>query len=96
MRDYFLIAALALVAVSASPAQTSTGGSYAITRHTVDSGGGESSGGEYRLAGTAGQAESGQVSTGGSFALRSGFWASGEITPPTGAIFRNGFESSSN
>ena len=48
---------------------------YEIDWHTVDGGGQmSSSGGDFELSGTIGQADAGQM-TGGDFALRGGFWA---------------------
>ena len=41
---------------------------------TVDTGGGTSSGGNYALSGTAGQADASEPLTGGQFAVRGGFW----------------------
>lgn len=49
---------------------------FAIPRFTADSGGGGSTGGAFRLGGTAGQADAGRL-TGASFALAGGFWAGG-------------------
>lgn len=92
MRLFFLCLILVVAVNPGVPAQTSSGGAYSITRHTVDAGGGRSSGGAFVLAGTSGQTESGQVSSGGAYALRSGFWSGGEITPPTGVVFRDSFE----
>jgi len=43
----------------------------------VDSGGGESAGGGYALAGTAGQADAGALS-GGGYTLVGGFWPGAE------------------
>ena len=40
---------------------------------TADGGGGESSGGDYTLHGTAGQCDAGTM-TGGTYALSGGFW----------------------
>lgn len=48
----------------------------AISRFTVDGGGGASSGGAFALSGTAGQPDAG-VHTGGAFALSGGFWFGG-------------------
>jgi len=48
-------------------------GSYDLSWHTVDGGGGESSGGTYTLHGTAGQPDAGTLS-GGTYSLSGGFW----------------------
>jgi hypothetical protein len=60
-----------LLCVSLASAQ----GGYGISWWTVDGGGTTySSGGDYRLAGTVGQADAG-VLMGGPYALSGGFWA---------------------
>lgn len=50
---------------------------YELPWFTVDGGGGESTGGGYTLAGTAGQADAGALS-GGGYTLVGGFWPSAE------------------
>lgn len=47
---------------------------YDVNWHTADGGGGVSTGGTYRLGGTAGQPEAG-VMSGGSYRIQGGFWA---------------------
>jgi len=47
--------------------------SYDLSWHTVDGGGGASSGGEFMLYGTAGQPDAGSLS-GGAYVLTGGFW----------------------
>ncbi len=54
------------VAVHAQP--------YVLDWHTLDGGGGTSTGGAYALAGTLGQPDAGTM-TGGSFTLQGGFWS---------------------
>lgn len=48
--------------------------SYSIDWHTIDGGGGTSTGGVYQVSGTIGQADVGTMS-GGPFSLTGGFWA---------------------
>ena len=48
--------------------------SVSIPWHTIDGGGGTSTGGEYGVSGTIGQPDAG-VMSGGSFTLAGGFWA---------------------
>jgi hypothetical protein len=57
---------------------------YDLSWWTVDGGGGVRSGGDYALAGTAGQPDAHVALSGGGYALFSGFWAggSGGIQPP--------------
>ncbi len=59
------------------------GDGYDLTWWTVDGGGDTVSGGAYTLMGTAGQPEPGPVVTGGDYALFSGFWPGGGISPPS-------------
>ncbi len=59
---------------------------YSIDWHTIDGGGGVSSGGGYSVAGTIGQPDAGTM-TGGNWTLAGGFWGTGgggdqEIPPP--------------
>ena len=50
-----------------------TGDEFDLSWHTVDGGGGTSSGGDFVLRGTIGQHDAGDLS-GGDFTLRGGFW----------------------
>jgi len=50
------------------------GQSYSIDWHTIDGGGGTSTGGVYSVSGTIGQPEAGTMS-GGNYTLDGGFWA---------------------
>ncbi len=49
--------------------------SYSIPWHTLDGGGGTSTGGVYSVSGTIGQPDAGGPMTGGPFTLTGGFWA---------------------
>lgn len=71
--------------------------------HTVDGGGGESSGGRFSIRGTIGQPDADEVSMcspdGGSgcvqprFEVTGGFWVpGGAVAPGHDALFRDGFE----
>src|SRR5262245_26125100 len=87
MRAPFLPGLLAL-ALAASPAHAQSGGSYAINWSNLSAGGAMfSSGGNYRLGGTLGQADRGTMS-GGVYDVMAGFWTpKGTLTvdapPPT-------------
>ena len=63
--------ALALLAGTLSAAPS---GTFSIDWWTVDGGGGASSGGDFTLSGTAGQADAGTLA-GGGLSLQGGFWA---------------------
>jgi hypothetical protein len=66
---------------------------YAIDWFTLDGGGGTSSGGNYTLSGTIGQADAGVI-TGGSYSLIGGFWgvavAIQEVGAPLLTVTRSG------
>lgn len=62
------IAALLALVASVTQAQN-----YSIDWHTVDGGGGVSTGGVYSVSGTIGQPDAGRMS-GGNFVLEGGFW----------------------
>lgn len=71
----FLATCCLLLAASTVLAQS--GGGYDLSWSTVDSGGYTSSiGGDYSLAGTAGQVDAGLMS-GGTYTLAGGFWPGG-------------------
>ena len=79
-RKIFLIAfaLLLLIALttsqSISSASAQSGGGYDLTWNSIDGGGGMfSTGGNYSLGGTIGQADAGTMS-GGNYSLIGGFW----------------------
>lgn len=49
--------------------------SYAIDWHTIDGGGGTSTGGVYSVSGTIGQPDAGGPMTNGQYSVTGGFWA---------------------
>ncbi len=51
---------------------------YNISWHTIDGGGGTSTGGQYTLTGTIGQLDAG-YSAGGNYELLGGFWTGGPL-----------------
>ena len=58
-------------------------GQYAIDWHTIDGGGGTSTGGVYSVSGTVGQPDANaQPLTGGNFSLIGGFWALFAVQTP--------------
>jgi hypothetical protein len=62
--------AIGLVMAASAPAQP-----YSIDWHTIDGGGGTSTGGVYSVSGTIGQPDAGVTMTNGQFAITGGFWA---------------------
>ena len=86
-RTFWFVGSLAVASAFAQ----SSGGDFEITKNTIDSGGGLSSGGLFSLTGTIGQPDANQqIATGGEFSLSGGFWANATIND---VIFRDGFES---
>jgi len=73
---FTLVLVLLLLGVTSVNAFAQAGG-YRIAWWTLDSGGGESSAGRYRLTGTTGQPEASTVLQGGAYRLTGGYW--GEI-----------------
>ena len=64
-----------------------SGGTFDLSRFTVDNGGGAASAGSFTLGATLGQPDAGSPASGGTFSLRGGFWrpavhptAPGEVT----------------
>jgi hypothetical protein len=49
--------------------------SYAVDWHTIDGGGGTSTGGVYSVSGTIGQPDAGGPMTNGQYSVTGGFWA---------------------
>ena len=58
---------------------------YSIDWHTIDGGGGTSSGGNYTLRGTIGQPDAAGTMSGGNYTLQGGFWP-GIVVPTTGEV----------
>jgi len=59
---------------------------FAVNWHTIDGGGGTSTGGVYSVSGTVGQPDAGGPMTGGPFLVSGGFWAFIAVQTP-GAPF---------
>lgn len=72
----FLLLALLLLVAGVALVHASNG--YSIHWFTIDSGGGNSKGGDYTLNGTSGQPDAGELS-GGEYTLGGGFWGGGAI-----------------
>jgi hypothetical protein len=79
MRRTAILLGLAALLLLASVALAQSGNGYDLTWNTVDGGGDTfSSGGDYSLGGTIGQADAGVLS-GGDYALVGGFWGGAAI-----------------
>ena len=72
-----VVLGLASLLASAAVAQ-----SYSIDWHTIDGGGGTSTGGVYSVSGTIGQHDAGGSMTGGNFSLAGGFWSIEVVQTP--------------
>ena len=57
-------------------------GQYAVDWHTIDGGGGTSTGGAYSVSGTIGQPDAGVTMTNGQYSITGGFWALQAIQTP--------------
>lgn len=55
---------------------------FSIDWHTIDGGGGTSTGGVYSVSGTIGQPDAGHYMSGGQFSATGGFWAIHAIQTP--------------
>jgi len=75
-RLIFLIAVGLLLLLMTAVVLAANG--YTLDWWTVDSGGGDSHGGNYALSGAIGQPDAAQ-SQGGSYTLSGGFWAGGRL-----------------
>lgn len=58
---------------------------YSVDWHTIDGGGGTSTGGVYSVSGTIGQPDAGPTMTNGQYAVNGGFWALPTIVQVIGA-----------
>ena len=76
----FLLGAAVLALALPASAQSS----YAIDWHTIDGGGGTSTGGVFAISGTIGQPDAGAAS-GGGFSISGGFWSVVEAIQAPGA-----------
>jgi hypothetical protein len=77
-----LVLLLPLAALSS--AQVATGGTYSLNQAVLAGGGGTSTGGNFAVEGTIGQAIAGVQSNGGNFGANGGFWQA--FFAPTAAL----------
>jgi hypothetical protein len=68
-----------LISITASAQQ------YSIDWHTIDGGGGTSTGGVFSVSGTIGQPDAGPAMSGGDFSLTGGFWSLLSVVQTPGA-----------
>jgi len=80
MKNKYLILFGAAAFTLSALAQT-----YSIDWHTVDGGGGTSTGGVYAVSGTIGQPDAGSTMTNGQYAVTGGFWALPQAVQTEGA-----------
>jgi len=78
------IAKVAFVCVAILCALRLPGQSYSIDWHTIDGGGGSSTGAVYSVSGTIGQADAGKMS-GITYSIEGGFWGIFATAPTPGA-----------
>jgi hypothetical protein len=82
-KKLFVILALLIVVATIASAIVAAPADLSVPWWTVDAGGGTSTGGQFALSGTAGQADAGSMS-GSAYTLSGGFW-----NPASGAIGGN-------
>jgi hypothetical protein len=88
MKFKFLILVLLFLIMSAySYAQK--GATFAVSKSTIDAGGGKSDGTSYSINGSIGQTNASSKISGTSFSIKGGFWVS---TPRPDSLFSDGFE----
>ncbi len=75
-----------LISINQSIAQ------YEMKKHSINSGGGASTGGGFSLNASIGQVDASNTITGGSYSLNGGLWHQTQATNTEELIFNNGFE----
>lgn len=70
----FVATFIGLLACASAIAFRAGSGTFDLSWHTIDGGGGESSGQTFALQGTIGQVDAGTTMSGTTFALTGGFW----------------------
>jgi len=84
---------MAMFFVASSVGAQSSGGGFEISKHSIDNGGGRSTGGSFELNGTIAQPDAtSRSAVGGPFLLTGGFWANGVAIPTGDLLFSDGFE----
>ncbi|MBC8095980.1 MAG: hypothetical protein H7Y43_09220 [Akkermansiaceae bacterium] len=61
---------------------------YSIDWHTIDGGGGTSTGGVYSVSGTIGQPDAGGPMTGGNYSVTGGFWSLYAVQTPGAPLLK--------
>jgi len=79
MKQMMILTGVAVCCTTAGLAQ------YSIDWHTIDGGGGISTGGVYSVSGTIGQPDAGPTMTNGQYTLTGGFWALPQAVQAPGA-----------
>ncbi len=94
---YFPLLALCLLSPHLSVSgQIASAGPYTLHQTVIAGGGSASSGGDYTVEKTSGQALAGTISTGGAFSVQGGFWAFRPLGPTSanasisGRVLRKG------
>jgi len=79
MKRMMILTGIAVCGITAALAQ------YTISWHTIDGGGGTSTGGVYSVSGTIGQPDAGGPMTNGQYAVTGGFWSLPQAVQTEGA-----------
>lgn len=86
-----ITAAVVFVLVLAWQQLAQTGGSYDLSHNVIATGGGSNStGGQYRIDGTAGQPLAGVQSSASIVSIRGGFWAFHQLAPTAASVSISG------
>lgn len=87
---YLLTAIASLLFASAGGAAAQSGGAFEITQSVISTGGGELTGGAFRLEETTGQPAAGTGANNFPFSLHSGFWTPEAFAPTSAAVSISG------
>ena len=86
---------LAIILIISTTSLAQSGGDFEIKKSSIDAGGGESAGGNFKVNGTIGQADATAEISGGNFSLTAGFWSSEPVILEE-LMFNDGFETFNN
>lgn len=93
MKQNFIISAFIIVIAifpALVPAQIASGGGFSLEKSVLAGGGGESAGGGFAVAGTAGQNAAGTFTQNGSFFQIGGFWTAEQFAPTAALVSISG------
>src|SRR4051812_17700940 len=86
MKNLFIFLILFTAATYAADAQIAAGGNYTLDKSVVAAGGGASTGGTFKVEGTAGQAGAGTRQFSSPYTFRPGFWSAQTLAPTAASV----------